>query len=105
MTACVAITIRYANFEDVTKQATIPYTSLDETLIGKAQELFRLVYKKRMLLRMVGVRFSNLVSGHEQIGLFTGSQERYSLYHAMDKIRLRFGEKAVTMASTMNLEL
>lgn len=105
LTACVAVTIRYANFEDATKQVAIAYTSLDEILVGKAQELFKQVYQKRMLLRMVGVRFSNLVGGHEQIGLFTGSEERYSLYQAMDKIRLRYGEKAVTMASTMNLEL
>lgn len=105
LTACVAVTIRYANFEDVTRQAAIPYTSLDGALTGKAQELFRQVYQKRMLLRMVGVRFSNLVGGHEQMGLFTGPRERYGLYQAMDRIRLRFGEKAVTMASAMNLEL
>lgn len=105
LTACVAVTIRYANFEDVTGQAAIPYTALDAVLIGKVQELFRQVYQKRMLVRMVGVRFSNLVNGYEQIGLFTGPQERYGLYQAMDRIRLRFGEKAVTIASTMNLEL
>ena len=105
LTACVAVTIRYANFEDVTKQAAIAYTALDAVLAEKAQELFKQVYQKRMLLRMVGVRFSNLVSGHEQMGLFAGSEERYSLYQAMDRIRMRFGEKAVTMASTLQLEL
>lgn len=105
LTACVAVTLRYANFEAATRQTTIAYTALDAVLTGKAQELFRQVYQKRMLLRMVGVRFSNLVSGHEQIGLFTGPQERHSLYQALDKIRLRYGEKAVTIASTLNLEL
>lgn len=105
LTACVAVTIRYANFEDVTKQATIAYTALDEVLVQRVLELFKQVYQKRMLLRMVGVRFSNLVSGHEQMGLFAGAGERYSLYQAMDKIRMRFGEKAVTMASALKLEL
>lgn len=105
LTACVAVTIRYANFEDVTRQAAIAYTALDEVLVRKAQELFKQVYQKRMLLRMVGVRFSNLVSGHEQMELFTGAEERHNLYQAMDRIRMRFGEKAVTLASTLQLEL
>jgi DNA polymerase-4 len=105
LTACITVTIRYSNFEDVTKQVTIPYTSLDHVLISKAKELFRQVYQKRMLLRLVGVRLSNLVGGHEQIDLYSNSQEQYSLCQAMDKIRKRFGEKAITLASTMKIDL
>ena len=105
LTACITVTIRYSNFEDVTKQATIPYTSLDSTLIQKTRDLFRQVYQKRMLLRLVGVRFSNLVSGFEQIDLYSESQEQYSLCQAMDKIRKRFGDKSIALASTMNLNL
>jgi DNA polymerase-4 len=105
LTACITVTIRYSNFEDVTKQVTIPYTSLDHVLIAKAKELFRQVYQKRMLLRLVGVRLSNLVSGHEQIDLYSDSQEQYSLCQAMDKIRKRFGEKSITLASTMKIDL
>lgn len=105
LTACITVTIRYSNFEDVSKQISIPYTSLDHVLIAKAKELFRQVYQKRMLLRLVGVRLSSLVSGHEQIDLYSASQEQYSLCQAMDKIRKRFGEKAITLASTMKIEL
>ena len=105
LTACITVTIRYANFEDVTKQATISYTSLDSVLIAKAKELFRQVYQKRMLLRLVGVRLSNLVTGHEQIDLYTESQEQYSLYQALDKIRNRFGDQAIKLASTLNIDL
>jgi len=105
LAACITVTIRYANFEDVTRQITIPYTSLDATLIAKAKELFRQLYQKRMLIRLVGVRFSNLVTGHEQIDLYSDSKEEYSLYQAMDKIRNRFGGKAITMASILGLDL
>lgn len=105
LTACITITIRYSNFEDVTKQVAIAYTALDRTLILKTKELFRQVYQKRMLLRLVGVRFSNLVAGHEQIDLYIESQEQYSLYQALDKIRNRFGDQAIKLASTMNLDL
>lgn len=105
LSACITVTIRYANFEDVTKQATISYTSLDSVLIAKAKELFRQLYQKRMLLRLVGVRLSNLVTGHEQIDLYSESQEQYSLYQALDKIRNRFGDKAIKLASTLNIDL
>jgi len=105
LASCITVTIRYANFEDVTRQASIPYTSLDSALIQKAKELFRQVYAKRMLLRLVGVRLSGLVSGFEQIDMYSESQEQYSLVQAMDKIRNRYGEKAVTRASVLDLDL
>ena len=105
LTACITITIRYSNFETHTQQAKIPYTTLDSFLIGKAKELFDKLYNRRMLLRLVGVKLSQLVSGHEQINLYSASEEQYKLYQAMDRIRNRFGDKAVKLASTINIKL
>ncbi len=105
LTACVTVTIRYANFETETKQAAIPYTSIDSVLIATTKELFKKMYSRRMLLRLVGVRLSNLVSGFEQIDLYSESQEQYSLVQAMDKIRRRFGQNAVIRASVMDIKL
>ena len=105
LTACITITIRYSNFETHTQQAKIPYTTLDSFLIGKAKELFDKLYNRRMLLRLVGVKLSQLVSGYEQINLYSASEEQYKLYQAMDRIRNRFGENAVKLASTINIKL
>lgn len=105
LAACITVTIRYSNFEDVTKQAAIGYTALDDTFIQKAKDLFRQLYTKRMLLRLVGVRLSNLVNGFEQIDMYGGSQEKYNLVQALDKIKNRFGEQAVTRASTLDIKL
>lgn len=105
LTACITVTIRYSNFETHTQQAKIAYTSLDSLLISKAKELFDKLYNRRMLLRLVGVKFSQLVSGHEQISLYSASEEQYKLYQAMDRIKNRFGEKAVKLASTVNIKL
>jgi DNA polymerase-4 len=105
LTACITITIRYSNFETHTQQAKIPYTTLDSFLISKAKELFDKLYNRRMLLRLVGVKLSQLVSGHEQINLYSASEEQYKLYQAMDRIRNRFGDKAVKLASTINIKL
>ena len=105
LTACITLTIRYSTFEDVTKQASIPYTSLDGVLVKKTKELFKSLYQKRVLIRLVGVRLSNLVNGFEQIDLYTESEEQYSLCQAMDKIRRRFGPEAIKLASGIDLKL
>lgn len=99
LTACITITIRYSNFETVTQQARIPYTALDSFLIAKAHDLFKKLYTKRMLLRLIGVRLSHLVSGFEQIGLYHTSEEEYDLYQAMDKVRQHYGIESIMKAS------
>ncbi|QPH41755.1 DNA polymerase IV [Pedobacter endophyticus] len=98
LTACITVTIRYSNFETVTQQSRIPYTSLDSFLIAKAHDLFKTLYKKRMLLRLIGVKLSHLVSGFEQIGLYQTSEEEYDLYQAMDKVRNHYGIESVVKA-------
>ncbi|MEJ5963609.1 DNA polymerase IV [Pedobacter immunditicola] len=105
LTACMTITIRYSNFETVSQQAQIPYTALDAFLIERAKALFDKAYTRRMLIRLVGVKFSNLVNGSEQINLYGAAEEQYNLCQAMDKIRKRFGEKAITIASTLALKI
>jgi DNA polymerase-4 len=101
LTACITVTIRYANFETVTQQAKIPYTSLDSVLIIKAKELFDKVYQKRMLLRLVGVKLSHLVSGYEQIALYGTSEKMYNLYQSMDKMRSRYGVDTIKLATVL----
>lgn len=101
LTACITVTIRYSNFETVTQQAKIPYTSLDTTLIAKAKELFDKVYNRRMLLRLVGVKLSHLVGGHEQIELYGTAERKYNLYQYMDKVRNKYGISAVQLATTI----
>ncbi len=101
LTACITVTIRYANFETVTQQTKIPYTSLDSLLIKKTKELFDKVYQKRMLLRLVGVKLSHLVSGYEQIALYGPSEKMYNLYQSMDKMRMRYGADAIRLATVL----
>ncbi len=102
LTACITVTIRYANFETVTQQAKIPYTAIDSTLIEKAKELFDKVYSKRMLLRLVGVKLSHLVSGSEQISLYGPSEKIYNLYQSMDRMRSRYGADAIRLATVLS---
>ncbi|TVR38269.1 MAG: DNA polymerase IV [Cryomorphaceae bacterium] len=101
VTACVAVKVRYSDFNTHTLQCRIPYTSADHLLIPKVLELFERLYNRRLLIRLVGVRYSHLVGGGHQINLFDDTEERINLYRAMDKIRLRYGDRAVMKASGM----
>ena len=98
LTACVSVKIRYSNFDTHLLQKQIPYTSFDHTLINLCKELFDRLYQRRMLIRLVGVRFSHLVPGNQQLNLFEDATELVSLYQAMDKIRRKFGRTAVRRA-------
>ncbi len=101
LTACITVKIRYSDFNTYSKQMRIPYTSADHILIPKILELFRMLYSKRMLVRLIGIRFSHLVSGNYQINLFEDTEEALNLYQAMDHVRNRFGDRCVFRASAM----
>ena len=101
LTACISVKIRYSDFNTYSKQLRIPYTSADHILIPKILELFKTLYNRRLLVRLVGIRFSHLVTGNYQINLFDDTEEILSLYNAMDTIRKRYGDKSVLRASGM----
>lgn len=91
LTSCVSVKIRYSDFNTFSKQIKIPYTSADHILIPQIERLFDQLYNRRMMVRLVGVNFSDLVSGNYQINMFDDSEEKLNLYMAMDYIRNRYG--------------
>ncbi|MEQ8924322.1 MAG: DNA polymerase IV [Fulvivirga sp.] len=99
LTSCVTVKVRYSDFNTYTLQNRVPYTSADHMLIPKVLELFDKLYNKRLLVRLIGVRFSHLVNGGYQINLFEDATEMINLYHAMDKIRDKHGDRKVMRAA------
>ena len=63
--------------------------------------LFKTLYSRRVLVRLIGVRFSKLVGGNHQINLFEDSEELINLYLALDNIRNRYGQDAVKRVVAM----
>lgn len=102
LTSIVAVTVRYSDFDTRSRQKHIPYTANDHTLITTVLDLFDQLYQRRVMVRLVGVRFSGLVGGGYQINLFEDSERTIHLYQAMDKVRNRFGSGAVKRAVTMD---
>lgn len=101
LTSCISVKIRYSDFSTYSRQLKIPYTSADHLIIPKALELFERLYERRMLLRLVGVKVSHLAAGNYQINLFEDTEEMLSLYNAMDRIRIRFGDNKVMRAASL----
>lgn len=102
LTACVSFKIRYSDFKTYTRQQKIPYTSADHKIIPVVMTLYRNLYQRRLLVRMIGVKFSHLAGGNYQINLFDDNEKIIDLYQAMDKMRERYGDRAVMRAAGMN---
>ncbi len=101
LTGCVTVKIKYADFEKTTRQEIIDYTALDDVLLTKVKSLFQKLYKKGEKIRLLGVRFSQLIPFTMQMNLFDDSQERLHLYQAIDGIKNQFGKNFVTKASVI----
>lgn len=98
LTSCVTVKIRYSNFDTYTLQKRVPYTSFDHTLLETVKELFKRLYQRRMMIRLIGVRFSQMVRGTQQLNLFEDTPEKVNLYLALDRIKKRYGKYAIIKA-------
>lgn len=101
LTSCVSVKIRYSDFQTYTLQKHIPYSAADHVILPVIRELFQKLYNRRILVRLIGVKFSHLVQGAHQISLFEDTS-MLQLYHAMDKMRNKYGDRAVIRASGMD---
>jgi DNA polymerase-4 len=103
LASCVAVKIRYDDFETHTRQHHIPYTAADQTFLNVAQELFDQLRDQKRRMRLVGVRLSNLVHGNHQISLFDDTAEDIHLYGAMDFIKHKHGTDKLVRATTLDV--
>jgi DNA polymerase IV len=101
LTGCVTVKIKYADFEVVTRQEVISYTALDDVLLAKAKGIFSKMYTGDKKIRLLGVRFSQLIPFTMQMNLFDNTEEKLHLYQTIDAIKNQFGSGAVTKAAVL----
>ena len=96
-TGNIAVKIRYANFETLTRQMQLSSpTQLDSLIAGKAIELFDKNWDSRRPVRLIGVRAGDLHDGDGvQPDLFYEPGKEPELLQALDAIRQKYGRKAV----------
>jgi DNA polymerase-4 len=103
LASCLAIKIRYANFETHTQQEKIPFTAAEHILIPGVKNLLTKAWEQNRPIRLIGVRLSQLTTGSYQINLFEDNETQINLYQAMDKINFKFGDKTVCRAAGMEV--
>ena len=99
LTACVTFKIRYSDFQTYTHQQRIPYSAMDHNIIPVVLDLYNKLYNRRLLVRLIGVKFSHLVEGGHQVNLFEDNEKQIHLTEAIDKMRERFGDRAIMSAA------
>ncbi len=101
LAGCLAIKIRYGDFNTYSKQLAIDYTFRDDELIAIAKDLFRKLYKPGTPVRLLGVRLSELTNRAVQASLFDDSLKKNELYKAIDEVKNKFGKYALKKARTV----
>lgn len=97
---CIAVKIRYPDFETTSKQTTVPYTCADDEIIPVAKLLFKQLHRKGQPIRLLGVRLSELTNEVVQANLFNDLEKKSDLYKAIDEVKNRFGKLSVKRASS-----
>lgn len=105
LAGCLTVKLRYSNFDTVARQRTIDFTNADHVLLQTAREIFDKLYDRRMLIRLLGIRFTRLIPGNYQISLYEDTQEQIRLYQSIDSIKRQFGEHAVFRAAGVSSPL
>jgi DNA polymerase-4 len=100
---CVAIKIRYPNFETTSRQTTVPYTCADDELIPVVKSLFHKLYKRGRPVRLLGVRLSELTNNAIQTNIFSDLERKAMLYKSIDDVKNRFGKSSLQRASSSTL--
>lgn len=95
MTKCVAVKIRYPDFQTHTKQMAILPSSYDDELYQVVKDLFKQLYDTKQSIRLIGVRFTELTATSVQTNLFDNKIKKASLYDAIDQVKNRFGKRSL----------
>lgn len=91
-TCCVAIKIRYADFETVNRQVTVPPIATDQQTREIVRGLFNKFYRRNRPVRLLGVRYSHFTDGGQQLDLFHQDVQLLRLNKVLDGLKERHKE-------------
>ncbi|MGH9445297.1 MAG: DNA polymerase IV [Terriglobia bacterium] len=107
ITRTVGLKLRYASFQTVSREHTLPRpTHFDQEIYQAALNLFSATYDRSQKVRLLGVRASNLSTEVWQPSLLDQERERKMarVFEAADQLRDRFGFDAVRLARSLERE-
>ena len=99
---CITLKVRHTNFKTITRSRTLPTpTCFDREIFGVARELLRKNVARGEAVRLLGISSSGLQSSGVQQSILD-FQKRLTLeklYQGIDRMRDRYGERAITTGS------
>jgi DNA polymerase-4 len=108
----VHITLKYSDFRSVTRQITIPATSITKEIYQAGCSLLEQNWNKSHPVRLIGISISGFYEdgSSEQLLLFDPMQgniqagKNKQIDKAMDKIRNKYGSEKITIATLVKKE-
>jgi DNA polymerase-4 len=108
----VHITLKYSDFRSVTRQITIPATSITKEIYQAGCRLLEQNWNKSHPVRLIGISISGFYEyeSFKQLSLFDPMQgnvqagKNKQIDKAMDKIRTRYGSEKITIATLVKKE-
>ena len=91
----VTLKLRYADFQTLQRSRTLTPTCSELELYPVIRELFQRARSRRVAIRLLGVRLSNLRPHAAQLSLFDQGE---ALHRALDSVRKRYGYDALRIA-------
>jgi DNA polymerase-4 len=101
----VHLKLRYADFTTLTRSHTLPQsTQLDQALLAASRHLFRTAWKPGAAVRLLGAGVSGFDAAEGQLELLNAEKNERArrALAAADRLRDRFGEESITLASGMH---
>ena len=103
----VYITMKYSDFRSVTRQTTIPATSVTKEIYQAGCSLLEQNWNKSHPVRLIGISISGFHDdcASDQLSLFDSMQDDVKtdknkrIDKAMDKIRNKYGSEKITLAT------
>jgi len=103
---CITVKVKYADFTVNQKSLTNGrFSNLESEFYEDAVKLLRKLINNRKKIRLLGVKFSELVEGDDSVqeNLFTDIDKNESLMKKIDKIRKKYDYGIVKFGRTFNL--
>lgn len=100
----VQLKLRYSDFSTITRAQTLATrTQLDNDIFEQIRLLFRKNWDPQRTVRLLGVHVSSMDESEGQLGLLDDEKHRKwkDALWAADRLRDKFGESAVSLASGM----
>jgi DNA polymerase-4 len=100
----IQLKLRYSDFSTITRAHSVARgTQIDTELFEEIRALFRANWRAGWPVRLLGVHVSGWAEGEEQLDLL--GEDRHEKWKqtlaAADRLRDRFGEKAVSLAASL----